>query len=201
MLSLGPMTMFTNNLSSFDPLQNWKSNDDYLEREQLELEQEDQYSKILCTANFLFPSSLLEASLAILDDPSCNSSTAPSIRYLTATPSKRKIIVVRDYYCLIENDNVPDDSDNFNGCGFYYCSCRSFYERIKRHSKKTKFSLSNPKSQIRRDGNNEDVPVCKHILAALMAPFLLVLNRNSKVEITEEEYVELILKKSCGRII
>ena len=158
-----PMTIFTNFLSELTPIP--RKHEQTPEQKNL---QEQQCEQILRVADFVFPPSLVEASLAVLDDPSS------SIRYVRAVPSNRKLVLVREYFCF-----MPDTSIGRSNCkGFYYCSCRSFYQRIKRSKKN----------------------VCKHILAVLMAPYL-GLGSDQDEEINEEEYVKLKLQKTGDELL
>jgi len=157
-----PLQIFANLLAGLSPLPKF-----FEQNEQQRIQQEYQRETILKAADFLFHPSLLEASITVLDDHSS------SIRYLRAKKSKRSIILVREYYCFIERD-FRNNSCN----GFYYCSCRSFYERLKRNRK----------------------DVCKHILAVIMAPYL-GFGEEKCVEIKEEEYVKLVLEKTCDSMI
>ena len=173
---MDPLTIFTNLLASLtpqhqicDPTHQPDNNGNnqnshhhfHQQRNHEDIQIEQQRNTILRAADFLFPLSLLEASLTVLDDPSSN------IKHLRAIPSNRRIILVREYYCFIEKDQKINGS-----CGFYYCSCRSFYERMKRN-------MSH---------------ICKHILAVLMSPYLEN-GKGEEKQITEDEYVKYILQR------
>jgi hypothetical protein len=154
--------------------------------------------------------SILESTLELLDsfdkaiNPPATTTTAASsisslapIRMIIAKDSGRRAIVVRGsqggsvpaYICtlgfikdpngaLIGDSGVADDDDNDNGkkCissagrSGYHCSCRSFFERLK----SDRFAL------------------CKHLLAARLAPFLCMDhdNCNANAKIYEEERIE-----------
>jgi len=114
-----------------------------------------------------------------------NRETAP-IRMIIAKDSGRRAIVVRgsqggsvpEYLCTLGSikypnlDVVGDGNKCISSAGRtgYHCSCRSFFERLK----SDRFAL------------------CKHLLAARLAPFLCIDgdNGNANAKIYEEERIE-----------
>lgn len=159
--------------------------------------------EILEIADFLF-GPLLESALALLDPcsiaendatssisvaPRCEGSRMAGVRKVCAYPSGRIAYFVRgsaspgrkkrgrftEYLCLM---NGPFSS--------YYCSCRSFYDKIKQNS-------SND-TKMGSIGHSYGGALCKHLLAAKMAPILDY--GYEETEVSDERLAELILQSS-----
>lgn len=108
---------------------------------------EERRDHVLRAADYLYGGSILEAALAVLD-------AEGAIRRVRSKPSQRRAFLVRgtsqrhsggsvrtDYFCLVAS---------FEGTGFNYCSCRSYFERAK----------------------NDPKGLCKHLLALKLMPVL-----------------------------
>ena len=106
--------------------------------------------EVLRVADYLYGGYSLESALSILD-------TEGSVRQICATPSLRSAYLVQgtqrsgtcrsssvDYYfCLFHPKSIEK-------VAFYYCSCRSFFERAK----------------------NDQSNICKHLIALMLMPHL-----------------------------
>jgi hypothetical protein len=126
--------------------------------------------------------SILEGSLELLDSFDDPSQTLAPIRMIIAKDSGRRAIVVRgsqggsvpEYLCTLGSVKGSKSIKRISSLGRegYHCSCRSFFERLK----SDKFAL------------------CKHLLAARLAPFLCMDHEdgdiNASTSIYEEETVE-----------
>jgi hypothetical protein len=181
------------------------------------LEDEQSLHDVLEIADFLF-GPLLESALALLESPCCsmtendfnrlpNASSAKTrsptavgaVRRICATPSGRIAYLVRgsglpgrkksskqgqrsqEYYylCLLTG---PYSS--------YYCSCRSFHDKLGQNSMdNAKMGSSSTIQNPLRQG-----ALCKHLLAAKMA--LILEYSYEEVEVSEETFVQLWLQSS-----
>jgi len=152
-------------------------------------EKDTHFLEILEVADFLF-GSLLDSALVLLDSCSIPEDDAHSCHRRTAVrkvsdSSGRVAYFVRataggkksrsEYLCLM---NGPESS--------YYCSCRSFYERL-RHASNTRVGSS---VQRPSDGG----ALCKHLLAAKMAT-LLDHCLDTSLE-TEERFVQMMVQSA-----
>ena len=126
--------------------------------------------EILRVADYLYGGSSLESALSVLD-------TEGSVRQICATPSLRGAYLVQgtqkpgtrrsssvdNYFCLFQ----PKLNKK---AAFYYCSCRSFFERAK------------------HDQSN----ICKHLIALMLMPHL---GCSCKVElVSDSDYASMLMR-------
>jgi predicted nucleic acid-binding Zn finger protein len=130
---------------------------------------EERRDHVLHVADYLYGGSILEAALAVLD-------AEGAIRQVCSQPSQRKAFLVRgtsrhsggvptQYFCLLASSEG----------GFFYCSCRSYFERAK------------------GDPNG----LCKHLLALKLMPVLDCHCREEKVP--DAEFSAFILRRMLPR--
>jgi hypothetical protein len=161
-------------------------------------EEEQSLHDVLEIADFLF-GPLLESALALLGSPTA---AAPgAVRRICATPSGRIAYLVRgsglpgrkksskqgqvskeySYLCLLTG---PYSS--------YYCSCRSFHDKLGQNSMDNAKIMGSSSSTIQHPLRRG--ALCKHILAAKMA---LILDYSyEEVEVSEETFVQHWLQSS-----
>lgn len=104
------------------------------------------------------PSSLIIASRKIPDNEQRQYIPSVPVRMLICKESGRRIILVRgskggstpEYLCTLGRNKKPNGRKLAAGRDGYHCSCRSFFERLK----------------------EDEFALCKHLLAARLAPFL-----------------------------
>ena len=118
-------------------------------------------SDVLRVADFLFGEQL-EAALAVLDDGgSAVGGGSAGVRAVRASPSGRSAVLVRgssgggSYVCLLGGGTGGGTGGRRNPrpsrrCRGHHCSCRSFFEKSK----------------------SDRWAVCKHLIAAILAPYL-----------------------------
>jgi hypothetical protein len=127
--------------------------------------------EVIRVADFLYGGSSLESALGVLD-------TAGAVRKICSNPSNRQAYLVQGttrsgpgrngtidvYFCLFEPPSVEKE-------GFYYCSCRSFFEKAK----------------------NDQLVICKHLLALKLMPHL---NCFCKVEeVSDSDFASLLMRR------
>ena len=138
--------------------------------------------------------SILENALELLDSFDDPSQPLAPIRMIIAKDSDRRAIMVRGsqggsvpgYLCTLGSSKDPRSGNIISSVGRvgYHCTCRSFFERLK----SDKFAL------------------CKHLLAARLAPFLCTdhedSNANSsiyeEVLVEEEEFAKMYTRVSLA---
>ena len=127
--------------------------------------------ELLRAADFLYGGSSLESALIVLD-------TDRAITQICATPSNRKAYLVQGtsrsghgrntnleiYFCLFEPISPVKDA-------FYYCSCRSFFERAK----------------------SDQYELCKHLLALKLMPHL---GCSCNIEqVSDSDFANLLMRR------
>ena len=128
--------------------------------------------ELLNLTEFLYGNNALVAALTLLDSAS---TSVPSIIKLSSPPSatghtRSAHIVhsskgVESYLCFTKHNN-----------GLDYCSCRSFLEKA------TKSSSS-------------QIPLCKHLLALKLAPYLKVDFEETRLS-SSREYAKVVLERT-----
>lgn len=143
------------------------------------------------------PSSLIIASRKIPDNEVRQYIPSVPVRMLICKESGRRVILVRgskggstpEYLCTLGRNKKPNERKLAAGRDGYHCSCRSFFERLK----------------------EDEFALCKHLLAARLAPFLNETDKfsdesehggnqlnNSRIyqelEVEEEEFAQICAK-------
>jgi hypothetical protein len=132
--------------------------------------------EVIRVADFLYGGSSLESALGVLD-------TDGAIRKICSYPSNRQAYLVQGtttttrsgrnnggatdvYFCLFDPSSPFDDKG-----GFYYCSCRSFFEKAK----------------------SDPLVLCKHLLALKLMPHL---NCFCQVEeVSDSAFASLLMRQ------